>query len=418
MLPATGSATSLSNVQLRWNYGVCLETGTGTDYVDAGDQVEVRVFAIEMVYVPGGVDFAVGNTGSESNKFTLTTINTASATTAPSGGGSKGGSAGGYPSGQTAPSSASWPNGYNAFYCMKYEISQGQYRDFLNTLTYNQQATRTGSSAYPPNSPVGSPANYMSVRCGTQIMTSGVSNTVPAVYGSDYNGNKSWNEINDGEWIAQGALSWADGAAYADWAGLRPMTEMEYEKACRGTENAVANEYAWGDASISQADTIITHPGANDEIASSGANAVHGNDTNGPTGGPLRVGVFAKSNTTRAQSGASYWGIMELSGNLFERCVTIGNVAGRSFMGVTGNGMLTAAGDADVDYWPGINGNSTVGTANDTYNGGFGVTQAAGSGYRGGNWKLRSPYLRVSDRATAADASNVRLNTYGFRGVR
>ena len=35
---------------------------------------------------------------------------------------------------------AGFPNDYNAFYCMKYELSQGGYRDFLNCLTYTQQA--------------------------------------------------------------------------------------------------------------------------------------------------------------------------------------------------------------------------------------------------------------------------------------
>jgi hypothetical protein len=33
-------------------------------------------------------------------------------------------------------------------------------------------------------------------------------------------------------------------AAYLDWAALRPMTDMEYEKACRGTESVLAFSYA------------------------------------------------------------------------------------------------------------------------------------------------------------------------------
>ena len=46
-------------------------------------------------------------------------------------------------------------------------------------------------------------------------------------------------------------LSWPDLCAYADWAALRPMTELEYEKACRGPNNPVLGEYAWGNTSIS-----------------------------------------------------------------------------------------------------------------------------------------------------------------------
>lgn len=35
--------------------------------------------------------------------------------------------------------------------------------------------------------------------------------------------------------------------AYLNWSGLRPMTELEYEKSCRGERAAFANEMAWGD---------------------------------------------------------------------------------------------------------------------------------------------------------------------------
>ena len=37
-------------------------------------------------------------------------------------------------------------------------------------------------------------------------------------------------------------LSWADSAAYMAWAGLRPMTELEYEKAMRGPRRPVPDE--------------------------------------------------------------------------------------------------------------------------------------------------------------------------------
>ncbi len=81
---------SATGVQLRWNYGL-----QGLNYADIA---EVRVFAIEMVYVPQGA-FAAGSGGTETSAFTLTTINTATATTAPAGTGSLGGQAGGFPTG-------------------------------------------------------------------------------------------------------------------------------------------------------------------------------------------------------------------------------------------------------------------------------------------------------------------------------
>ena len=45
-------------------------------------------------------------------------------------------------------------------------------------------------------------------------------------------------------------MCWADCATYADWAGLRPMTELEFEKACRGPLKPVPDEYAWGTAAV------------------------------------------------------------------------------------------------------------------------------------------------------------------------
>jgi formylglycine-generating enzyme required for sulfatase activity len=50
---------------------------------------------------------------------------------------------------------ASYPKGFNAFYCMKYEISQQQYVAFLNLLTFEQQSYRT---AVVPSSAIGTAA--------------------------------------------------------------------------------------------------------------------------------------------------------------------------------------------------------------------------------------------------------------------
>lgn len=72
------------------------------------------------------------------------------------------------------------------------------------------------------------------------------------------------------------------------------------------------------------------------------------------TTGPLRVGFAATGSTNGAQSGGGYYGAMELSGNLWERPVTVGNdtsgveIGGRAFDGVHGNGVLSAGGYADV----------------------------------------------------------------------
>jgi formylglycine-generating enzyme required for sulfatase activity len=280
---------------------------------------------------------------------------------------------------------------------MKYEISQGDYRDFLNTLTYTQQTSR----AVNVTSIAGTAALSNTNRNGIDIQTSGVAATfTPAVYGSNLNGNSTYNEAADGEWIACNFLSWMDGCAYMDWAGLRPMTELEFEKACRGDQVPVAGEYAWGSISITGA-TGISNGGANNETFA-GANCAYNNNVN--VQGPLRVGAFAGGATTRDQAGATFYGIMEMSGNLWERAVTIGNADGRGFTGVHGNGRLSAAGHANQTSWPGLSSGE--------------VTGASGSGIRGGDWYNDASYARVSDRYYAANTFTFRYSNFGFRGVR
>ena len=69
---------------------------------------------------------------------------------------------------------------------------------------------------------------------------------------------------------------------------------------------------------------------------------------------------------------------MELSGNVYERAVSIGNATGRGFTGIHGNGALDVSGNADQLYWPSS-------------------TTALGACYRGGAWSNTAVYLPVSD---------------------
>ncbi len=389
---------SLAAMQLQWNYGA-----QGLAFNDIS---QIQVFAIEMVYVPQGA-FAAGSGGTETYAFTLTTINTATATTAPAGAGSLGGAAGGYPTGQTAPANASWPNGFNAFYCMKYEVTQQGYVEFLNTLTYTQQVTRT---ATVPTSAAGTGAlnSTNPYRNGIDIQTPGVASTTPAAYACNGNGNGVYGEAADGKDIACNLLSWGDLTAYLDWSGLRPMTELEFEKACRGTIAPVANEYPWGTTGIATSAYTLADAGATNEGIATNYSTTLGNAANNltipfedVTSGPVRVGIFAAngSNSGRVTAGASYYGIMELGGNLFERPVTIGNVEGRAFTGAHGNGVLAASGDPDGATWPA-------------------PTTMNGAGFRGGSWILDTSYLLVSDRHTADETDIFRQMFNGGRGAR
>jgi formylglycine-generating enzyme required for sulfatase activity len=336
------------NVQLRWNYG---SQGVADNAV-----LDVQVFAIEMVNVPTGT-FAVGDGAIDpyyynSNRFTLTTINTGIATTAPTGTGSLGGQAGGYPTGQSAPNNASWPNGYNGFYCMKYEITQGLYRDFLNTLTYTQQVGRTSAQGITTAGFMalydGSSVQY---RNGIEVKTAGNStNNTPAIFGCDYDGNNSYDSNFDGEWIACNFLSIGDILALLDWSALRPMTEMEYEKACRGPIAPVQREYAWGTNLINEiwggsASNLGTKteelggysvaPGVGNCISSSAA---------------YRGGSLASnsSNTGRITSGGTYYGIMEMTGNIGEKCE---NILNTTFIGSHGDGTINTSGVFTNSDW-------------------------------------------------------------------
>ncbi|MFZ1692103.1 MAG: SUMF1/EgtB/PvdO family nonheme iron enzyme [Flavobacteriales bacterium] len=393
----TGNFSAVGT-QLQWNYGVY-----GINAIDIG---EVKVFAMEMVYVPQGA-FAAGSGGGEAFAFTLTTISTAVATGTPNGTGLLGGQNGGYPTGATAPNNALWPNGYDAFYCMKYEVSQQGYVDFLNTLTYVQQATRT-TTAPSAGTGTGALDNGNLARNGIDVLTPGVDNTLPATYVCNLTSDGQYGQANDGKDVACSFLSWGDLTAYLDWSGLRPMTELEFEKACRGTTFPLPNGFPWGTTSIhapSAPGYLLTNPGSTNEGIGTNYGTVLGNavydGTSASLFGPVRVGAFAANplSTGRISAGATYYGIMEMAGNLYERVVTIGNTLGRLYVGNHGNGSLAASGHHDAPTWPSS-------------------TTADGSGLRGGAWNVPASNLRISDRLDASAIVNSRSNMFGGRGVR
>lgn len=390
-----------TGTQLRWNYGV--------DGLLDADLVEVCVYAVEMVYIPQGAFYAGdGSVTNITGQFEAGTSGTPFLVTSEAAitlGGGGAGSLGNNNSAGIAPAEdfnditaqtlpAAFPKGVNAFYIMKYEITQEQYAEFLNKLTYTQQATRT---AVAPNSAAGSNALGTNVnRDGIDIQTPGISIITPAIYACNFNANTTYNETGDGQNIACNFLSWADLAAYLDWSGLRPFTELEFEKTCRGSNlSPVPNEYAWGSTSITGATGISNGGFANEVAANPGANVTYGN---GGVTGPMRVGNFAQAATNRQSAGASYYGVMELSGNNWERPVTVGNATGRMFTGIHGDGNIDATGNANTTNWPGIN--------------------AIGSGFRGGTFRFVVDYLRVSDRIFAGDILTTRFLDLGGRGAR
>lgn len=399
---AAGTGTvDWNNVRVKWDYG---SNGVADDAI-----VQVQVFALEMVYVPQG-SFYVGDADNDRINCFFTSdgsytaneiglppyqITSESEITVGTQSGNlyydedyagDGDGAG--------PVPAAFPKGFNAFYCMKYELAQGQYAAFLNTLTSAQQAKRykdTTSHRY-----------YLEVQNGD--------------YGCDANGNNILDQSNDGQWNACNFIRWMDAAAYTDWAGLRPMTELEFEKACRGGQAVADDEYAWGSASVTAVSYTISNDNQANAVISNPQNGM-GNamyvTTRGALLGPMKFGIFGGSlvSPSREEAGASYFGIMELSGNLWESCVSIGSAKGRSFAGSQGDGVLTTTvtyeGNATNTDWPGIDGTYVRG-----------VTGATGSSLRGGTWTYATEHLCVSSRLLATFTSSQSFSDVGFRCVR
>lgn len=349
---------------------------------------DIRAYAIEMVYIPTG-SFYVGDGAS------LFRLSNGSGGTRPpyqitgnyssiTFGSNSGQLFDGYILTSNALSNG-YPTGYDSFYLMKYELTHGQYRGFLNSLSAEQQQTRISVSiASGIGAPIFATGSYRAAI--TEIATPGNASTgQKAIFGCDADNDNIYNESNDGENVAITNLSWMDGAAYLDWAGLRPMTELEYEKACRGPSTPVAGEFAWGSAGIFASAFTIQYANTDSErVSNTPTGGMAGWATTYATG-PMRSGIFANATSGRFQSGAGYYGNMELTGNAGEMVTSVCYQSGKSFTGLSGNGNLHFSGNADVDFWPGINGNGSLTTSNTVYSGNNnGISSTAGYMVKGG----------------------------------
>jgi formylglycine-generating enzyme required for sulfatase activity len=275
-----------------------------------------------------------------------------------------------------------------------------------------QQTARTANL---PNSPIGTNAltNVAQGRPYIEIATSGNAggNTTPAVYGCDANNNNIFNEPGDGEWVACNYLNWPDLAAYLAWAGLSPMTELQYEKICRGPVQPVSGEYPWGNTQVSNNVYTLSAAGfTNETVTNPSSNVLEGNAsysvTNASIPGPFRNGIFATAASNRISSGGSFYGVMDMAGNMWERVVTTATTQGRAFDGSNGGYAIISLGFAGQTNWPG--GPSIDGT-----------NPATGLIYRGGSSHFAASYMRVSDRSILeTGTANTRFIDQGGRGVR
>ncbi len=359
------------------------------------ENVEIQVFGIEMVYINAG-PFFIGDGGAqesfiniESNgpyllvdesSFFLKEILPFSS----------------FDDALKIPQK--FPKGTDGFYCMKYEISQIQFTDFLNTLDYNQQNERVNISL---DEDIGKRVMSQFNRNGIVLAQSTSYSGVPAVFACDMNGNLIFNEFDDGQGTACNFLSGSDVRAYLDWACLRPMTELEFEKIGRGPVFPIPKEYVWGDTlfyapnllqnEFEPSETYLSEFTYNKGVANYNYSVING---------PVRCGFAANSQTTRISSGAGYFGVMEFTGNVWEYCIALDTV-GIDFEGNLGDGLLDEFGNANEHSWP--------------------ADDFAGSILRGGGWNSGDfenfSDGAISDRYYFLQSVDKKRNTTGGRGV-
>lgn len=400
---AVGSI-ALTNVQFVWNYAL---DGVTAAMAQAANTLHT-IYGVEMVYIPQGsfyagdgslnssTEYAFSQGSSVTTPWYIQNENAIQTTGATNGTyyyqntGAKGDE---FPSAASFLIPSSFPKGFGAFYLMKYELTEGQWVAFFNTLPATAKPYRDITSG---NAKFGGKNSQSIVNRNTISWNS----AIPTSLATTLRPSRPISYV-----------SWPDVAAYAEWAALRPITELEYEKAARGIDNPpVPGEYVWGTASMKAAGSGDINPNADEngaEILSSGAN-INGNPLgfssgDGRTGGiaagqagPLRTGIFAasisSSTNPRASSGAGFYGNMELSGNLATPVVTVGRPEGLIFQGTDGTGNLTSLGFATNIDWPGIDSNNSNG-----------VDGTTGIGYRGGDFQSpNSTVFALSARMYAA----------------
>ncbi|MEO0898866.1 MAG: SUMF1/EgtB/PvdO family nonheme iron enzyme [Bacteroidota bacterium] len=374
---------SAADIQLRWNYAL--------DGVNLADLLDIQVHAVEMVYVPQGA-FSVGD-GSSSSAFYAypsTTdpyaISSENAITVGTNTGDLNYASNFFSThgDQLGPIPNAFPKGFGAFYCMKYEATHDQWVAFFNTLDATQKSLHDLTDIDHKNT------NAVVQR--NTVLWSGTGDATTATPDRPV-----------------GYMHPRDALAYLDWAALRPMTEFEFEKACRGPQTPVSGEFAWGNANLGNDFFAIFDDGLPTENVfdfTPGDGNANWALVSTWGDGPLRAGIFAASVSTknRVETGATYYGIMEMSGNLEEFVITPGRPEGRAFTGNHGDGLLAANGAANESSWPA-------------------QTGWAGNGHRGGSYKSTNAlFFTMSGRFFPARASftSSALNSpeWGVRGIR
>lgn len=389
------------NVRFAWDYG----QDRLSDVEAMAANTVNKIFGIEMVYVPHGSFYAGDGNSSSDYRFKQGSTDeepwyiqseTAITTTNSANDGfyyQSTGAVGESSTGSVFLIPTSFPKGYQAIYVMKYELTEGQWVSFFNTLSTVAKVNRDITSSVQGGKGSDGVVDRNTIAWDSSKATLEATTLRPdrpVTY-----------------------ISWPDLLAYADWAALRPMTELEFEKTARGKDiQPIPDEFVWGTTSYNQAEAGEIFADSDedgteqifDSTANLNRNALGWSSGDGRLGGiaqgqkgPLRAGIFAEISTNRPTSGAGFYGNMELSGNLHEIVVAVGRAQARQFLGSHGDGLLSTLsgyeGNATNIDWPGI---STIDSAR-------GVTGTVGSGCRGGDFQSSNiRFFQISTRTYAA----------------
>ncbi|MEM8567244.1 MAG: SUMF1/EgtB/PvdO family nonheme iron enzyme [Bacteroidota bacterium] len=356
-----------------YRFFVALDTARLSErYINYLNSTTVEGYGIEMVYIPQG-SFTLGdpdttalnygaffesdNSGGFEGLYTISKENEAIEVGTSEGNLYYLASEPEYQGDQKGPIPATFPKGVDAFYLMKYEVNQGTYTAFLNSLTSEAASVRyTG----------GTPKYFKS---GGTIRL------------------EKEHFVADLPQQRMVFWHWDDMMAFTDWAGLRPYTELEYTKACRGPGKPVAREMPWNTADDDKMIRRINSKTHQMEL---------------PEGFDERL----LDDKNRELYGASYYWVMDLAGSMWEKVITVGDSIGRAFEGQHGDGRVDYYGMANVGGWP------------------SGYGESYGYGYRGGGYYAKAhisefnPYSPIAYRLYGAWSGGPRNAAYGYRAAR
>ncbi|MCX6273492.1 MAG: hypothetical protein NTU44_20165 [Bacteroidetes bacterium] len=293
-----------SHAELQWQYG---DNGVANPLA-----TEIRVFGVEMVYIPEG-DFCTYNLYIGSGTAVIKDRLSPPMTSAWDGStlfrvhGSEGMDS----NNDGIIENPNYPTGYRPFYIFKYELTEGQYADFYNTLSELQRAN------------IGLAGSTITLQ--NQEYFASVPNRVCG----------GANAINL--------------MSYADWAGLRPMSNFEFNKAGVGPFPYVPLGY-YGDEGFAVWGSTYFRDisGLNGPENGTETTYSYSGKPNYSRNGLVRSGIFATATSSREQAGASYYGVMEMVGNAKEP-IMLPHFFG--FQGIQGDGSLDLSGYCDVEDW-------------------------------------------------------------------